>query len=101
MFVYGSNYSLIVATVQRLFLPFIGQILPFVCRLTLHRDYTMISPMDKAQIKKWFGSYNAFSKAAGLHRSSVTHWPDPLPQAVADRVVGVAYRTGKLKPKSK
>ena len=57
--------------------------------------------MYKSQIKQWFGSYNAFAKAAGLNRSSVTHWPDPLPQGVADRVVGVAYRMGKLKPKPK
>jgi hypothetical protein len=35
---------------------------------------------------------NVVSKMLGLSRSSVDHWPDELPRAVADRVIAAKIR---------
>ncbi|WP_410174755.1 Cro/CI family transcriptional regulator [Microbulbifer thermotolerans] len=50
----------------------------------------------KTQAKKLFGSSAAIARALEITSSAVSQWPERLPRATQDRLVGAAYRLGLL-----
>ena len=38
------------------------------------------------------GTPGEVAKALGITRAAISNWPDPLPQSIADRVVGAHTR---------
>lgn len=52
--------------------------------------------MDKRHVFQTFGGAAALARLLGIRRQAVYAWPDELPQAQVDRLIGLAFRTGKL-----
>lgn len=53
--------------------------------------------MTKSEAIQLFTSVPALAHALGISRQAIYKWPDPLPQEQADRVIGAAIRTGRLR----
>ena len=56
-----------------------------------------ISRMTKIEAISLFGTVKELALAIKVTRHAVYQWPDELPQPTTDRVMGAAYRLGKLK----
>jgi hypothetical protein len=52
--------------------------------------------MDKRHVFQTFGGAAELARLLGIRRQAVYAWPDELPQAQVDRLIGLAFRTGKL-----
>ncbi len=50
--------------------------------------------MTKADAIKIFNGVSPLAEALSLGRHAIYMWPDALPQAIADRVLGVAWKSG-------
>ena len=57
----------------------------------------MIATMTKSEAIHLFVSVSELASALGISRQAVYKWPDPLPQEQADRIIGAAIRTGRMK----
>ena len=52
--------------------------------------------MDKRHALDVFGGSAELARELGIQRQAVSAWPDPLPAKTVDRLIGLAFRTGKL-----
>jgi len=53
--------------------------------------------LTKSQAAQLFGGRLVdLARAVGLHKSAISDWPEELKLAQSDRVIGAAYRLGKL-----
>jgi len=50
--------------------------------------------MTKADAVKIFGDVALLATSLGLGRHAIYMWPDDLPQASSDRVLGAAWKAG-------
>lgn len=50
--------------------------------------------MKKDEAIKIFGTVTELAEALGVTRHAIYQWPDDLPQATHDRVIGAAVRVG-------
>ena len=53
--------------------------------------------MDKQRALDVFGGAAELARLLGIQRQAVSAWPDELPQKTVDRLVGLAWRTDKLR----
>ena len=53
--------------------------------------------MDKKKVYEIFGGRSGTAEAAGVTPQAISIWPDELDQALTDRVIGMAWRAGKLR----
>lgn len=54
--------------------------------------------MKKSDAITLFGTVADLAKAMGMTRQGIYQWPDELPLATEDRVIGAAIRLGKMQP---
>jgi hypothetical protein len=52
--------------------------------------------MNRRHVFQVFGGAAELARLLGIRRQAVYAWPDELPQSQVDRLIGLAYRTGKL-----
>ena len=52
--------------------------------------------MDKAHALGVFGGAAELARELGIQRQAVSAWPDPLPQKTVDRLIGLAFRKGRI-----
>ena len=55
-----------------------------------------MSGMDKQHALDVFGGSSELARELGIQRQAVSAWPDPLPQKTVDRLIGLAFRRGKI-----
>lgn len=53
-----------------------------------------LPPMTKTQASQLFNGIPRMAQVLGVTRSAVYQWPEELPRAMEDRVVGAAVRIG-------
>jgi hypothetical protein len=64
--------------------------------LTELRVASKLSGMDKKHALDVFGGSTELARELGIQRQAVSAWPDPLPQKTVDRLIGLAFRRGKI-----
>lgn len=60
--------------------------------------YHVVMAIYKCEFRSTLGTYEDVGNIVGVTESAVKQWPDPLPQRIADRVIGAAVRNGKQIP---
>ena len=53
--------------------------------------------MKKTHVMTVFGGPTKLSRAIGISRQALHVWPEELPQATIDRLIGLAFRLGLMR----
>ena len=64
--------------------------------MTEVRFASILAPMNKQHALDVFGGSTELARELGIQRQAVSAWPDPLPQKTVDRLIGLAFRRGKI-----
>jgi hypothetical protein len=64
--------------------------------LTFLRRASKLPDMDKQHALDVFGGAAELARELGIQRQAVSAWPDPLPQKTVDRLIGLAFRKGRM-----